>query len=260
MLIIKVPAINGLGKTNGCEKAPDLIVKAIEDIYSSESGKKIEFNIDKIDVDNTNVEETNKRIQEKSKEFFFKDEKIVFLGGDHSISYNLVKVFLDLGSNHGLIVFDAHPDCMKPGHEPNHEEWLRAVVEQGFNPEKIILVSTRNSDSEETAFLKEKKINVFSMKELNDNLESACDKIMEYARKFDSLYLSLDIDAIDPAFAPGTGYIEPGGLTSRQFLYMIQRINLLKNLKAIDLVEVNPEKDINGMTVKLAAKTIVELL
>lgn len=62
MLIVKVPAINGLGKTNGCEKAPDLIVKAIEDIYSSESGKKIEFNIDKIDVDNTNVEETNKII------------------------------------------------------------------------------------------------------------------------------------------------------------------------------------------------------
>ena len=260
MLIVKVPAINGLGKTNGCEKAPDLIVKAIEDIYSSESGKKIIFNIDKIEVDNTNVEEANQIIQDKSKEFFSKDEKIVFVGGDHSISYNLVKVFLDLGSNSGLIVFDAHPDCMPPGKEPNHEEWLRAIVEQGFNPEKIILISTRNSDPEETAFLKEKKINVFSMKELQDNLESACDKIMEYARKFDSLYLSLDIDAIDPAFAPGTGYIEPGGLTSRQFLYLIQRIKRINNLKVMDIVEVNPDKDINEMTIKLAAKVIGELI
>ena len=98
------------------------------------------------------------------------------------------------------------------------------------------------------------------MRELNENLEASCDRIMEETRKFDCLYLSLDIDIIDPAFAPGTGYLEPGGLTSRQFIYLIQRISLLNNLKVIDLVEVNPEKDLNGITVKLASKIIAELM
>lgn len=97
------------------------------------------------------------------------------------------------------------------------------------------------------------------MKELAENIESSCDKIMEEIRKFDSVYVSIDIDAIDPAFAPGTGYIEPGGFTSRQFLYFIQRLKLLNNIKAFDLVEINPEKDLKGITVKLSAKIIGEL-
>jgi arginase family enzyme len=261
MLIIKVPAINGLGKTDGCEKAPNLIVKALKDIYSSESGKKIDFSVKEISIDNSNLELMNQKIQQESKNFFNNNkggEKLLFLGGDHSISFNILKQF-SKNKNIGLIVFDAHPDCMAPGREPNHEEWLRGMIEQGFDPKNIILVAIRNSDPEETAFLREKKINIFSMKELHENLESSCDKIMEKAKGFDSLYLSLDIDAIDPACAPGTGYIEPGGLSSREFLYMIQRISLLENLKIIDLVEVNSEKDVNEMTVKLAAKIIVEL-
>jgi agmatinase len=70
----------------------------------------------------------------------------------------------------------------------------------------------------------------------------------------------LDIDVVDPAFAIATGYKEPGGLTSREFIYIIQRLNKIKNLKAIDLVEINPEKDVNGLTVKLGAKILSELI
>lgn len=257
MKIIKVPSLNGLGKTKGCEKAPDAIIKELENFYSAESGKKAEFEIKGIKVDSGNIEKSIKIIKKEAKKYF--SEKVIFLGGDHSISYPIISEF-SKNKNSGLIVFDAHPDCMKPGKEPNHEEWLRAVIEHGFNPKNIILIAIRNSDPQEIDFMKKQGINVFSMKELSDNLEKACDIIMEQARKFDSLYLSLDIDALDPAFAPGTGYIEPGGLTSREFLYLIQRINLLKNLKAIDLVEVNPEKDLNNLTVKLAAKTITELM
>lgn len=57
----------------------------------------------------------------------------------------------------------------------------------------------------------------------------------------------------------GTGYKEPGGLTSREFIYIIQRLNKIKNLRAIDLVEINPEKDVGDMTVKLGAKIVAEL-
>jgi len=74
------------------------------------------------------------------------------------------------------------------------------------------------------------------------------------------LYVSIDIDVLDPAFAPGTGYREPGGLSSRDFIYLVQRINKIKNLKAVDIVEINPDKDIKNQTVKLGAKILSELI
>ena len=82
---------------------------------------------------------------------------------------------------------------------------------------------------------------------------------MSVARKFDALYVSVDIDVLDPAFAPGTGYTEPGGLTTRELIYFIQRLKNLKNIQMWDLVEVNPEKDVNNLTVMVAAKLIVEM-
>ena len=91
------------------------------------------------------------------------------------------------------------------------------------------------------------------------DLEDTCDIIMEFSNNKE-LYVSVDIDVIDPAFAPATGYREPGGLTSRQFIYLIQRINKIKNLRAVDIVEINPDRDINKMTVKLGAKILGELI
>ncbi len=143
--------------------------------------------------------------------------------------------------------------------EPTHEEWLRALVDSGFPAENILLVGMRNLWRNEIIFLKEKRIRIISMEQLRNDLQDTCDIIMEFSKNKE-LYLSIDIDVIDPAFASGTGYREPGGLTSRQFLYLIRRINKLKNLKAVDIVEINPEKDKEDMTVKLGAKILSELI
>ena len=98
------------------------------------------------------------------------------------------------------------------------------------------------------------------MKKISEeSLHDITDAIMSAAKNFSHLYISIDIDAVDPAFAPGTGYPEPAGLTSRQLFYMLHRLKNLKNINIIDIVEVNPKKDINNMTSKLAAKILVEL-
>lgn len=78
--------------------------------------------------------------------------------------------------------------------------------------------------------------------------------------QWQELYVSVDIDIIDPVFAPATGYPEIGGLSSRQFLYLIQRIKKIKTLRAVDIVEINEKKDENKITVKLGAKILAELL
>jgi len=76
------------------------------------------------------------------------------------------------------------------------------------------------------------------------------------------LYVSLDIDVVDPTFAPATGYPEVGGLTSRQLLYVLHRLKKVKTLRAIDLVEINPAKECDSekRTVALGAKIVAEML
>ena len=279
--VVKVPGINGLGKTQGCEKSGNEILKALRDIYTNEQGKEININnldIEEIHLDNSNIEEANELIYKNSFEMFESKSKLVFLGGDHFISYSLTKAFLEHCRNLGkvsqvhsassmrgqskepcLIVFDAHADCMKPMKEPTHEEWLRKLIEKGFPAENILLVGVRNIWKQELKFLKKHNIKIITMNQLLEDLQDTCDIIMEFSNNKE-LYVSIDIDVIEPCFAPGAHYKEPGGLTSREFIYLIQRINKIKNLRAVDIVEINPEKDKDGLTVKLGAKILSELL
>ncbi len=269
MFIVKVPGKNGLGKTKGCENAGNAILKVLkEEIFSNEQGKSIEFeklDLEEIHLDNSNLEITNKLIYKNSFEAYEEHARTIFLGGDHSISYSLTRSFFDYCETSGkepcLIVFDAHPDVMEPVDRnfPTHEEWLRGLIEDGFPVKNILLVGVRNSDRAEVKFLKEKGIRMISVNRLNENLSDVCDSIMEFSNKKE-LYVSLDIDVIDPCFAPSTGYPEPGGLTSRQMIYLIQRINKIKNLKALDIVEINEVKDKDNLTIKLGAKILSELI
>ncbi len=261
MLIVKVPAINGLGKTRGCENAPARILAELQEVFTNEQGIEVkieEKQVKEIAVNLENIEETNKNILKQGKKIFSSNEFAVFLGGDHSISYPLFKAFSETNANAGIIIFDAHADCMHNLDLPTHEDWLRTTIENGFKAENVILVGLRNLHTIEREFMQKNKIKCFMQKEL-ENLQDTCDAIMETARKFDALYLSIDIDAVDPAFAPATGYLEPAGLSSRDIIYFVQRLIMLKNLKAADIVEVNPSKDINNITSRLAAKIISEL-
>ncbi|MEK6840863.1 MAG: arginase family protein [Nanoarchaeota archaeon] len=268
MLIVKVPGINGLGKTKGCEKAGNAVLESLKEIFSNEQGKPIDvrlLDLEEIHLDNSDLERANHLIYKNALEIFEIQPKTIFLGGDHSVSYSLGKAFFDYcrasGKNPCLIVFDAHPDCMPAVPEdsktPTHEEWLRSLVKYGFPAENILLVGIRNSDPSETEFLSKNRIRVIGMNQLMEDIADTCDTIMEFSNQKE-LYLSLDIDVVDPAFAPATGYLEPGGLTSRQFLYLIQRLNRVKSLKAIDIVEINSEKTGAETTVKLGSKILSE--
>lgn len=268
VFIVKVPGINGLGKTKGCEKAGNAILKSLNEVYSNEEGRPIDtrlMDLEEIHLDNSDLDITNKLIYKNAFEILQTKPKTVFLGGDHSISYSLAKAFLESCKRERkksyLVVFDSHPDCMNAADNefPTHEDWLRSLIESGFPRENILLVGVRNSDLSETAFLKANRIKTISMNQLLEDLQGVCDSITEFSNDGE-LYVSIDIDVIDPAFAPGTGYIEPGGLTSREFIYLIQRINKVKGLKAVDIVEINPEKDKENLTIKLGAKILSELI
>lgn len=259
MKLIKLPAKNGLGRTEGTELAPDAIVEKLKkEIFLNEAGKKPAFNVESIPVDNSNVEQTNADVVE----FLSQNDEIpVILGGDHSITYACFKAFSKKFPNAGLLVFDAHPDLVNNFNPPTHEDYLRTLIEEGhLNQKNIVLVGTRNWDQKEKDFIQQKGIKHFSMKEIaREGINEVCDSVMSVVRQWPALYVSIDIDVIDPAFAPGTNFIEPGGLTSREFLHFLHRLKNLKNIRAYDLVEINPNKDAHGRTVKLGAKILAEI-
>jgi len=245
MNIVKVETSQGsLGKNIGCEKAPEKILNLLN------------LNSSGIELVKGNLEETNKNIFEFAKKCI--GRKTLFLGGDHSITFPLFNAFSE--ENSGIIIFDAHIDGVNNFNPPTHEDFLKTLVEgKILNPRNIILIGTRSFNEIEYDFLKRNNIRYYKPESLLLNIEEVCDSIMEIARDFSKLYLSIDIDCLDPAFAPGTGYLEPGGISTQQLFYLLKRIKLLKNLEWIDLVEINPEIDKDNITIKIGAE-IVKLL
>jgi len=212
MKVIKVPSSQGgLGKADGAELAPDKILEQAKEIFMSENSILPVFDVDKVDIIDSNIEKTNENIFKKALETFEKSNSPVFLGGDHSITFPIVKAFSEKYSNAGIIVFDAHLDAVNDFMPPSQEDLITGLVNQKIiKSENIILIGTRNWHQNEIDFVKKNNIRFFTMKDIiNEGKEEISDAIMSIARNFENLYISIDIDAIDPAFAPATGYIEP---------------------------------------------------
>ena len=255
MQIIRVRLINS-EKAKGCEDAPVEVLKELRNLKCSQDFKKIDvdkLNLEEIHVDLGNLGEANHLIFENSKEIFEKNSKAFFIGGDHSINYSIVNAFKKIEQDPLLIVFDAHGNC-------RDGEWLSKLVEDGFNGNRVIIISVRNLDEEEMKFIKKEGITVIGMDVLGEDLQDVCDLVMERAIKSGGFYVSIDIDSVDPSFASGTIDLEPGGLTSREIIYFVKRLSLLDNFRGADIVNINPSLDFNRMTIKLGAKLLGELI
>lgn len=263
MKLVKIPsAQGGLGRAEGSELAPEKVMEQKKDLFLSEDNYLPVFEQDEVKIIPNNIEETNKNIYKKSKEVLKESLRPLFLGGDHSITYPLVKAFAEVyPKNPGIIVFDAHPDAENDFMPPTQEDLLCALVNQNIiKKENIVLVGIRNCHKNEVEFMQKNRIKNFPMKEImSEGIHEISESLMSVAQRFDALYISIDIDVLDPAFAPGTGYPEPGGLTTRELLFLLHRLKKMQNLKAFDLVEINPKKDINDATSKVGAKIMVEL-
>ena len=184
-----------------------------------------------------------------------KENKIlVTLGGEHLLTLG---TYMSFPKETGYIVFDAHYDLREEyaNTKLSHAAYLRRIVEKR-GAENIIHVGARSFVREELEFLTKHKINSISDKEIR--LGNAGRLLKDAVSRFDELYVSIDLDVVDPAFAPGVGNPEAVGITSRELYDMITS---LENKKIIgtDVVELNPSFD-NGSTASLAAKMISTII
>ncbi|ADH60902.1 agmatinase [Thermoanaerobacter mathranii subsp. mathranii str. A3] len=199
-----------------------------------------------------NVEKSLDLISKTTENILKSEKKGIFLGGEHLVTYGILKEYLKkYGDNLVILHFDAHTDLREEffGEPYSHATVMKRVWDIA-NGAKMYSFGIRSGEKEEFEFAK-KNIHMF-LYDVVEPLKKLINDIKDYP-----IYISLDIDVIDPAFAPGTGTPEPGGITTKEALEVI---HILKDLNVVgmDLVEVSPSHDIAGITSILAAKIIRE--
>jgi len=248
MQLFSVPSEFGnLEKNQGCGKAPPLVLQ----------GKKFE----EISLVKGNFEETDEKICERAEKALEKGAAL-FVGGDHSISYALVKAFSEkFKGKRALVVFDAHPDCVQFFKPLSHEDWVQGIVEEKMvEAGSVMLLGVRKQHELEREWMKKKGVKVLSAMEVKSKAKQAMEKLLQIIALHENIYVSVDIDAFDPGIAPGTGYTEPNGLLWQEFEPLLDALLQSGKVKAMDLVEVNPEKDVKGKTLGLAREIVEKAL
>lgn len=178
------------------------------------------------------------------------DCKILTLGGDHSITFPIIKAHQTKYPVLDILHIDAHADLYHDfeGDKYSHACPFARIMENGFAA-KLVQVGIRTLNTHQAEQAKKYKVEIHEMKNLD------LKKIPKFKNP---LYISLDMDGFDPAFAPIVSHHEPGGLSSRQVIDLIQSIDT--EVIGADIVEYNPERDFQNMTAFLAAKMMKEII
>ena len=189
----------------------------------------------------------------------------IFLGGDHSVTIPLTDAFDEAHPNgFGMIHIDAHTDLMDTfeGHRWSHACTARRYLEsQHLAPQHVAFIGIRSWLQEEIDIVREHKIAVHTARRIQQRgVEAAAADVIQRLTGVPAVYLTLDIDCLDPAFAPGTGTPEAGGLSSRDLLELLHSLFAALPIRAMDIVEVSPPLDVSDMTAMAAIKMIYEVL
>jgi len=191
----------------------------------------------------------------------FRTRKPIFIGGDHIITHGIIEGAIKAGSRPCLLIFDAHLDFRNDylGYRLSHACTARRVSER-VGAENIIVAGVRAADHSEIKEAKQLGLKYITMLEIMRGTQRdfmrRLRKMLEGCRQ---VYLSIDMDVIDPAYAPGVATPEPEGLTPTQLLNTLYNI-VDERFIGADIVEVNPLGDLSDITSFLAARIIMEII
>lgn len=192
---------------------------------------------------------------------------MLWLGGDHSVTLSLLRAYrAHLGQPLAVIHFDAHCDTWEDhfGEPSGHGTWVYEALQEGLAlPEGFIQIGIRSSGVREAReYVKDQGGEIYTARALRGlegpaQLAPVLDGIRQRLARLGHppVYLSLDIDCLDPAFAPGTGTPEPAGLTSNQLFTLLEELAPLPFV-GMDCVEVSPPYDQSELTSLVAAQAV----
>ena len=196
------------------------------------------------------MENANRDIEAGIRGLLDEGNRVLSLGGDHSITYPIIKAVADYYRSLTIIQLDAHPDLWDNlyGDRLSHACPFARIMEDGL-VDRLIQIGIRTLTEHQREQAEKWGVEIIHAKGWS------LDKMPDVSG---DVYLTFDLDVLDPAFAPGISHHEPGGLTSRQLFDIIQA--LPGNLIGADIVELNPHRDLVDMTAMVAAKSLKEIL
>lgn len=177
--------------------------------------------------------------------------RMISLGGDHSVTFPIIQAHARDFDNLNILHLDAHPDLYDEldGNRFSHACPFARIMEKKL-AKRMVQAGIRTMNGHQRDQAEKLGVEVVEMKE-------GIEPILQIDFH-GPLYLSLDMDCLDPAFAPGVSHHEPGGLTTRQVIDIIQRVK--GRIIGADIVEYNPERDLISMTSMTAAKLLKEII
>jgi len=201
--------------------------------------------------------ETLSRVEAVTKENIDADKVPVLIGGEHTITLGAIR---SLSGSVGVVSFDAHGDLRDEygGGKISHATVLRRITEK-VGTDNVLVLGLRALCKEEVNFIEEHRIQKLTPWELHSlGLLEATKRVTAFVKKFEHVYLTIDSDALDPAFAPGVANPEFNGLTPDELITLAMAV-ANERMIGFDLVEVCPNYDF-GVTAVAAARIMFEVI
>jgi arginase len=253
--LLGIPHDDNSSFMKGASEAPPLIRRELlSDCYSSWSETGFDVCaagrlIDHGDIQFDSVSDPWDVIEQKVARAMETGNPLICLGGDHAITHPIMRAVRRQHRNLTILHIDAHPDIYHEyqGNPRSHTSPFARIMEERL-ADRLIQVGLRTINDHHREQFRRFGVEIIEAGRCGENLQ------------FDlktPVYISMDIDALDPAFAPGVSHREPGGLSTRQVIDWIHAIN--QPIVAADIVEYNPHCDISNITATVAAKLVKEI-
>jgi agmatinase len=183
----------------------------------------------------------------------------IMIGGDHSLTTETLQAASDaLGKKLSLLYFDAHPDFVSSAR--NYYGSVLTDSAQSLNMRKSMLIGTRAAEPEEIENASKVGLKIVTPLDIVELGVKKVAQMIKARTAGSKIYISVDLDCVDPASAPGVSVPSPAGLAAIDLIYMLNKVISGGNVVGIDVVELTPDYDINGMTATLAARILSECI
>jgi agmatinase len=255
-VLLGIPLDHNSSFLRGPAQAPPLIRQALHsDAWNKTTETHVDIGVPGIfedagDLPAMETPDAFTRIEDAIAKIVEAGKRPVSLGGDHSITYPILRAIGKRIPGITLVHFDAHPDLYADyeGNPHSHASPFARIMESQL-VHRLIQIGVRTLNAHQYEQAEKHDVTIFEIKDLPDPT---------HLNLAGPIYVSFDMDALDPAFARGVSHWEPGGLTTREAISYIHA--LPGPIIGVDLVEFNPVHDSTGLTATVAAKILKELL
>jgi arginase len=195
-------------------------------------------------------ERAMQEIERRAADLLDHGSRVLAVGGDHSVTWPLVRAHASRFPGLAILQFDAHPDLYDDfeGNRLSHASPLARIMEAGL-AKRLVQVGIRSTNAHLREQVERFQVEQVTMREFSPG------RVHDFGTA--PVYVTFDLDALDPAFAPGVSHHEPGGLSVRDVLHVLERTR--GRIVGADIVELNPLRDPLGVTAAVAAKLVKEL-